>query len=163
MSERRGRQTGSRSSGPAQKQSLVQTCLLRRQPRMSHNQSHSGLQNCVPWKFREVSYLWKISCSLVSRHCGNQTTTPNTHAPSQTLFSIPPYSKPPAPLCSVVKMPRAKMEGGTSAQAPNSFQLLNRDTFCALFLTKGLHYVLIKTLMYCPTKKSRYTAVTLSL
>lgn len=93
----RARETSTRDrqgAGLGPNTELVRTRLLGPQPGASHNHSHSGLLECVPWKFRQVSYLWKISCSLVSRHCSKQTTSPtahkHTHAISPTWFSIPP-------------------------------------------------------------------------
>lgn len=94
----RGIQTEGQGQWSSPKTELMQTRQLRPQPELSHNRSHSGILECVHWRFRQVSYLWKISCSLVSRHCGNQTTTPPTHKhPIPNLSFHPGLSSAPFP------------------------------------------------------------------
>lgn len=100
-------------------------------PEASHNHSHSGLLECIPWKFRQVSYLWKISCSLVSRHCCNQTTTPYTpHPKSDSPF--PPF--PPSSLCvELSNCQGIKWNDGTY-----KFSLTKLLTICCPSLSPGL-------------------------
>lgn len=79
------------------KTELVRICLPRLQPKAPDNHGHSRFLECAPWKFRQVSYLWKIDCCLVSEHCYNQSTNPNSHthlilnlALHPMLSSLPP-------------------------------------------------------------------------
>lgn len=92
----RRRQTGGQAERSRPKTELLQTRLLSLQPGASHNHSHSAVLEYVPWKFRQVSYLWKIAAALspgtietkpTNTHTHTQTPSPNLPV-HPTLFSI---------------------------------------------------------------------------
>lgn len=87
----RRRQTGGQAERSRPKTELLQTRLLSLQPGASHNHSHSAVLEYVPWKFRQVSYLWKIAAALspgtIETKLTNTHTLPNLPV-HPTLFSI---------------------------------------------------------------------------
>lgn len=77
---------------------------------------------------------------------------PQHTRPIPNLILHPTLFKAPSPFvftCQNAKSENGRRHFSTSTEL---IQLLNTDTFGALFLTKRLHYALIKTLMYCHTK-----------
>lgn len=80
----RGRQTGGKVGRSHPKTELLQTHLLSLQPGVSHNHSHSAVLEYVPWKFRQVSYLWKIATALSPTTIETKLQHTHTHTPSQT-------------------------------------------------------------------------------
>lgn len=60
----------------------VLNCLPSLRPRVSDNHGHSRFLECVPWKFRQVRYLWKINCFLFPGTAITKVQPPtHTHTP----------------------------------------------------------------------------------